>query len=82
LEAKSLRQEFPSDFLIVTPGMRFAEESKDAQDRVVTPKMSIADGADIVVMGTSLIKGGMKAVERAYIEIEEGLALRASNEAS
>lgn len=76
LEVKSLRQEFGPDFMLVTPGMRFAEEAKGNQARVTTPKESILNGADIVVMGTSLIKGGLKAVDRAYAEIEEGLALR------
>ncbi|MEK7160697.1 MAG: orotidine-5'-phosphate decarboxylase [Patescibacteria group bacterium] len=76
LEAKILRQEFGPDFLIVTPGIRFAEEAKDGQARVTTPKEAIANGADMVVMGTSLIKGGLKAVERAYAEIAEGLEER------
>jgi len=76
LEAKILRQEFGPDFFIVTPGIRFAEEDKDGQARVTTPKEAIANGADMIVMGTSLIKGGLAAVERAYAEIEEGLAAR------
>ena len=76
LEAKMLRAEFGQDFLIVTPGIRFAEEAKDGQARVATPKEAIANGADMVVMSTSLIKGGFKAVERAYREIEEGLLSR------
>lgn len=76
LEAEMLRQEFGPDFLIVTPGIRFAEESKGGQARVTTPKEAIINGADMIVMGTSLIKGGLKAVERAYAEIEEGLKAR------
>ena len=77
LEAKILRQEFGKDFLIVTPGIRFAEEAKGGQARVTTPKEAIINGADMIVMGTSLIKGGLAAVERAYAEIEEGLKARA-----
>ena len=76
LEAKMLRAKFGKDFLIVTPGIRFDEESKDGQARVTTPMEAIANGADMIVMGTSLIKGGLPAVERAYIEIEEGLRCR------
>lgn len=77
LEAKMLRQEFGPDFLIITPGIRFAEEAKGGQARVTTPREAIANGADMIVMGTSLIKGGLEAVKRAYAEIEEGLKERA-----
>jgi orotidine-5'-phosphate decarboxylase len=78
LEAKMLREEFGNGFLVVTPGIRFAEEAKGGQARVTTPKEAIANGADMIVMGTSLINGGLEAVERAYAEIEEGLKLRAA----
>lgn len=80
LEAQMLRAEFGPDFLIVTPGIRFAEESKGGQARVTTPKEAIVNGADMIVMGTSLIKGGLKAVERAYAEINEGLEARRRSE--
>lgn len=76
LEAEMLRQEFGPDFLIVTPGIRFAEEAKDGQARVTTPKQAIMNGADMIVMDTSLVKGGLKAVERAYAEIKDGLEER------
>lgn len=76
LEAEMLRREFGPDFLIVTPGIRFAEEAKGGQARVTTPKQAIMNGADMIVMGTSLVKGGIKAVERAYAEINEGLERR------
>jgi hypothetical protein len=33
----------------------------------------------MIVMGTSLIKGGLDAVRRAYAEIEEGLEERQKN---
>lgn len=76
LEAEMLRAEFGSGFLIVTPGIRFAEEAKGGQARVTTPKQAIINGADMIVMGSSLVKGGLKAVERAYAEINEGLETR------
>lgn len=80
LEAKMLRRAFGPDFLIVTPGIRFAEEAKGGQVRATTPKEAIVNGADMIVMGTSLIKGGLDAVERAYAEIEEGLKERTHKE--
>jgi orotidine-5'-phosphate decarboxylase len=76
LEAEMLRKEFGPDFLIVTPGIRFEEESKGAQKRVTTPKQAILSGADMIVMGTSLINGGEDAVKRAIAEIEEGLMFK------
>lgn len=80
LEAELLRSEFGPDFLIVTSGIRFAEEAKGGQARVTTPKQAIINGADLIVMGTSLVKGGLKAVERAYAEINEGLEARPRKE--
>ncbi|MBI4779576.1 orotidine 5'-phosphate decarboxylase [Candidatus Falkowbacteria bacterium] len=76
LEAKIIRKELGYDLLIIASSVRFAEEAKGGQIKVVTPKEAIANGADIVVMGTSLINGGLPAVDRAYKEIEAGLRMR------
>jgi orotidine-5'-phosphate decarboxylase len=72
-EAEMIRSEFGKDFIIVTPAIRFEEEAKDDQQRLATPRKAIASGSDILVMGRSLIKGGLEAVKRAYAEIETGL---------
>lgn len=66
-------------FLVINPAMRFIEELKtDQRDqkRLGIPSSAIANGADMIVMGSSLIKGRLPAVKRAYAEIEEGLAQR------
>lgn len=76
-EASLIRKECGDDFLIVTPAIRFEDEVNDDQKRLSTPKRAIANGSDILVMGRSLIKGGLDAVNRAYAEIEEGLKERA-----
>lgn len=75
-EAEMIRSEFGKDFIIVTPGIRFEEEAKDDQQRLATPRKAISKGSDILVMGRSLIRGGLEAVKRAYAEIEAGLKER------
>jgi orotidine-5'-phosphate decarboxylase len=75
-EATAIKKEFGPGFLVVTTGIRFPKEAKGSQARVTTPKDAIIALADIIVMGTPLIEGGLVAVERAYKEIEEGLFLR------
>lgn len=78
-EAKMIKETCGEDFLVITPAIRFKEEldpKKLDQKRLGIPSDAIAEGADIIVMGTSLIGGGLPAVRRAYAEIEEGLKRR------
>ena len=57
-EAKIVRKILGSDLLIFTPGIRMKKDKKDDQQRVCTPKESINNGADKIIMGRSLIKNG------------------------
>ncbi|WP_413204197.1 orotidine-5'-phosphate decarboxylase [Rhodospirillum sp. A1_3_36] len=50
-EAKTLRADLGSDFLLVTPGVRPTWAVAGDQKRVVTPHDAMADGADILVIG-------------------------------
>lgn len=50
-EAPLLRKERKKTFVLVTPGIRLADASVDDQQRVVTPKQAIHNGADYLVMG-------------------------------
>jgi orotidine-5'-phosphate decarboxylase len=50
-EAPVLRQSMGDDFSLVTPGIRLADEQKDDQCRVVTPRKAIQDGASYLVIG-------------------------------
>lgn len=55
-EAPILRKDMPSDFLLVTPGIRlatteFSGAKQDDQCRVVTPEKAIDDGASYLVIG-------------------------------
>ncbi|MCX6763613.1 MAG: orotidine-5'-phosphate decarboxylase [Candidatus Moranbacteria bacterium] len=75
-EASLLKKELDEDFLVVTPGIRFKGENSGYQVRSTTPREAIENGADVIVMGESLIKGGLEALEKAYTEIREGLKNR------
>lgn len=50
-EAKILRAECGSDFLLVTPGIRPAGTDSNDQTRIVTPEQAIRDGSDYLVIG-------------------------------
>ena len=51
LEAREIRNQVPSDFLIVTPGVRLAGADKGDQKRVSTPGDAIGAGASHIVVG-------------------------------
>ncbi len=59
-EAKTVRKIIGTDLLIFTPGIRMSNENKNDQQRVCTPKESIENGADKIIMGRSLIKGNIE----------------------
>lgn len=50
-EARLLKQEFSSQFCLVTPGIRPAGEDTQDQKRVMTPQQAIQAGSDYLVMG-------------------------------
>ena len=57
-EIKLVRKFFKRE--IITPGIRFREDKKIDQKRVMTPKQAFQNGATTLVMGRSLIKGNLK----------------------
>ena len=59
-EAKLVRKIIGTDLLIFTPGIRMNEDNKNDQKRVCTPKESIKNGANKIIMGRSLIKGNIQ----------------------
>ncbi len=59
-EAKIVREVVGSNALIFTPGIRMIEDDKNDQKRVCTPKESIKNGADKIIMGRSIIKGNIE----------------------
>lgn len=51
-EAKMLKGELlGQDFALITPGIRLAEDKKDDQQRICTPKQAQDNGADYLVIG-------------------------------
>ena len=59
-EAKTVRKIVGPDQLIFTPGIRMSDDNKNDQARVCTPKESITNGANKIIMGRSLIKGNIE----------------------
>ena len=59
-EAKLVRKIIGTDLLIFTPGIRMINENKNDQQRVCTPRESIQNGSDKIIMGRSLIKGDIE----------------------
>ncbi len=53
-EVSLLRRELPSEFLLVTPGIRPEGFSRDDQKRVMTPAEAIQVGANYLVVGRPL----------------------------
>jgi orotidine-5'-phosphate decarboxylase len=73
-EAARVREACGEKLLIVTPGIRFSGEEERDQKRVNTPRAAIANGSDMLVMGSDLRKGNPEEnVTRAIHEIELGL---------
>lgn len=53
-EVAAIRAIAPSDFIVVTPGVRPAGSAAGDQKRVMTPKQARVAGADLVVVGRPL----------------------------
>ncbi len=54
LESEMIHDHCGTDFLTVTPGIRLQEDSKDDQNRVVTPASASKLGTDYIVVGRSV----------------------------
>ena len=79
LEAKRLRDKLGKKLLIVTPGIRPGaniEESKDDQQRIITAKGAITDGADYLVVGRPISKAAdpVAVISSLQEEIKQGLS--------
>ena len=57
-EIKIVKKVFKKE--IITPGIRFAGDSRGDQKRVMTPKQAFKDGATSLVIGRSLTSGNLK----------------------
>ena len=59
-EAKAVRKIIGPNLLIFTPGIRMRKDNRNDQQRVCTPKESIKNGSDKIIMGRSLMKGNIE----------------------
>lgn len=55
-EIMAVREACGDDFVIVTPGIRFADSKKDDQNRVATPSCANIMGSDYIVVGRPITK--------------------------
>jgi orotidine-5'-phosphate decarboxylase len=71
LEAQLLKQHLPSDFLLVTPGIRPTTSSLDDQSRVLTPEQALRMGASYLVIGRPITQAAqpLEALTKIYKEI-------------
>jgi orotidine-5'-phosphate decarboxylase len=65
-EVYRLRYIYGDDLILVTPGIRFADQSLDDQNRVVTPQEAFENGTDYIVVGR-----GIRRAENPYIAAEQ-----------
>lgn len=70
LESSMIHERVGSDFLTVTPGIRFASGDKQDQKRVTTPDGARQLGSDFIVVGRSITKADdpAAAYDRAMFE--------------
>ncbi len=79
LEAKRLRDKLGKKLLIVTPGIRPGAniaETEDDQQRIITAKGAITDGADYLVIGRPISKAAdpVAVISSLQEEIKQGLS--------
>ena len=68
-EIKIVKKVFKKE--IITPGIRFKDESKGDQKRTMTPKQAFKNGATALVMGRSILKGKIKQnIQRLIQELK------------
>ena len=68
LEADSVHRHCGSDFLAVTPGIRFSDGRSDDQKRVTTPAQAKILGSDFIVVGRPITQSDdpLSAWKRCY----------------
>ena len=70
LEAGKVHEACGKEFLTVTPGVRFADNDKGDQKRVMTPEQAKKIGSDFIVVGRPITKAAdpKAAYERCIAE--------------
>ncbi len=74
-EVALLRAELPAEFLLVTPGVRRAEDAGGDQKRIMGPAEAVAAGADYLVVGRPITRAADPAAVLAdYFSKIHGIA--------
>ena len=69
-EAKLLRNSMPSDFILVTPGIRREQDAAGDQKRVITPSQAIRNGSDYLVVGRPITQAASPSAALAAFNSE------------
>jgi orotidine-5'-phosphate decarboxylase len=71
-ELKTVRQEVGKDFVLLCPGVRPQGEAKQDQQRVLTPREAVQDGADFLVVGRPITQAAdpLKAAKEILAEMK------------
>jgi len=71
-EARALRAEQGPNFLLVTPGIRTADEAGEDQKRITTPRAAVQSGASYLVVGRPVTRASdpLAALSAINLEIE------------
>ena len=56
-EALNLRKKISKEKIIFCPGVRMLDDNKNDQQRIITPKKALENGADKIIMGRSILIG-------------------------
>ena len=77
-EARMVRETFGENFLIITPGIRGANDPVGDQKRVTTPYEAIKNGADYIVVGRPIRNAAdpVKAADAIAADIAKALSER------
>ena len=69
-----LRSIYKNNFELITPGIRLNIDSKDDQNRIMTPHEAIDNGASKLVIGRSISKAidPNKALKEIFESINSG----------
>ncbi|OBX82234.1 orotidine-5'-phosphate decarboxylase [Faucicola atlantae] len=69
-EARRLRQACGQNFLLVTPGIRLADDAANDQSRICTPQQALQLGADYLVIGRSITQAQDPLAKLAQIVVD------------
>lgn len=75
LEARAVKEEFGSEFAVITPGIRSSGDPVGDQKRVVTPYEAVYNGADYIVVGRPIRQAPdpVEAAKKIAGEMEKAL---------